>query len=237
MYRIEICDGERGSALRLARMLHEITDQAVIQTVSEEQLSAELPAGMMRPDILFIGVQLKNGDGVLLAKRLKQVDPMIRVIFLAGKDDDVSDIFGAEPSGLLMRPFQKEKVRDAFSRAEGGLQELAQEYLQLKNREHLLRVPLADIFYIESDRRYLLVHQRNGVEQMRMKLSELQEQLPAYFVRCHQSYMVNLHMMEQMTDQNITLMDGTCIPISRSRKQETMEGVRNLDQENSHGRS
>ena len=196
MYRIEICDGERGSALRLARMLHEITDQAVIQTVSEEQLSAELPAGMMRPDI-----------------------------------------FEAEPSGLLMRPFQKEKVYDAFSRAEAGFRELAQEYLQLKNREHLLRVPLADIFYIESDRRYLLVHQRNGVEQTRMKLSELQEQLPAYFVRCHQSYMVNLHMMEQMTDQNITLMDGTCIPISRSRKQETMEGVRNLDQENSYGRS
>ena len=71
MYRIEICDDERGSALQLARILRNITDQAVIQTVSEEQLFAELPAGMMRPDILFIGVQLKNGDGVSLAKRLK----------------------------------------------------------------------------------------------------------------------------------------------------------------------
>ena len=132
MYRIEICDDERGSALQLARILRNITDQAVIQTVSEEQLSEELPAGMMRPDILFIGARLKSGNGISLTARLKQVDPMIRVIFLAGKDDDVSDIFGAEPSGLLMRPFQKEKVYDAFSRAEAGFRELAQEYLQLK---------------------------------------------------------------------------------------------------------
>ena len=142
MYRIEICDDERGSALQLARILRNITDQAVIQTVSEEQLSEELPAGMMRPDILFIGARLKSGNGISLAARLKQVDPMIRVIFLAGKEDDVSDIFEAEPSGLLMRPFRKEKVHEVWEHALASFRQVGTDYLQLKNREHLLRMPL-----------------------------------------------------------------------------------------------
>lgn len=237
MYRIEICDGVRGSALQLARRLHAITDQAVIQTVSEEQLSAELPAGMMRPDILFIGVQLKSGSGVSLASRLKLADPMIRVIFLAGKEDDVSDIFEAEPSGLLIRPFRQEKVQEVWERAIASFQDVGTDYLQLKNREHLLRVPLKEITYIESDRRYIYIHKHSGKERMRMKLSELEPQLPGYFVRCHQSYIVNLHQMERMSEQSIILVGGTCLPVSRSRKQQTKEGVLYFDQEDSHGRS
>lgn len=228
MYRIEICDSVRGSALRLERILREKTDRAIIQTVSEEHLSAELQNGMMRPDILFVSVKLQTVDGVSLAARLKKADPMIRVVFLAGKSEDVSGIFEAEPVGLLIRPFQKEKVYDAFERATESFHELGAEYLQLKTREHLLRVRFEDICYIESDRRYLFIHKREGVERARMKLSELEGMLPEYFVRCHQSYLANIHMLERMSDQDITLVDGTRLPISRSRRQQTRETVMNF---------
>ena len=161
MHRIEICDNERGSALRLKRILKGKTDQAVIRIVSEEHLLAELQADMMRPDILFVSVKLKKEDGVSLAVRLKNFDPRIRIIFLAGKSDDVSGIFEAEPEGLLIRPFQRDKVDDAYERAVKRFQKLGVKYLQLKNREHLLRVHIEDICYIESEARYLLVHKKN----------------------------------------------------------------------------
>lgn len=228
MYRIEICDDVRGSALRLERILREKPDRAVIQIVSKEHLSAELQTGTMRPDLLFVSIKLQTMDSVLLAARLKKEDPMIRVVFLANKQDDVSNIFAADPIGLLIRPFQKEKVYEVFERAVTSLQELGAQYLQLKNREHLLRVPFEDICYIESEKRYLLIHKKSGVERVRMKLSELEEKLPGYFVRCHQSYLANLHMLAEMSDQNLILTDGTCLPISRSRRQKTRECVMKL---------
>ena len=85
-----------------------------------------------------------------------------------------------------------------------------------------------DICCIESDRRYLFIHKREGVERARMKLSELEGMLPEYFVRCHQSYLANIHMLERMSDQDITLVDGTRLPISRSRRQQTRETVMNF---------
>ena len=228
MYRIEICDNERGNALKLQRILKEKTEQAMIQIVSEDHLLDELQADTMRPDILFVSVRLKKEDGVWLAVRLKNLDPMIRVIFLAGKSDDVSCIFEADPMGLLFRPFQKEKVYDALERAMESFQKTGVEYLHLRNRERLLRVRFDDICYIESENRYLLIHKKSGVERFHMKLSELEGQLPAYFVRCHQSYLVNLYMLAEMRDQSLILTDGTLLPISRSRRQQTRERVLGL---------
>lgn len=164
IYRIEICDNKRGSALRLERILREKIDQGVIQSVSEEELSAELQDGRMRPDILFISVNLQNEGGISLAARLRQADPLIRVIFLAEKCDDISDIFEAEPVGLLFRPFQEQQVWKALERAILGFQKQEEKYLQVKNREHLVRIKYEDVYYIESDKRNLLIHNKMGVE-------------------------------------------------------------------------
>lgn len=225
MYRVEICDNERGSAICLERILKEKLNQAVIRVVSEEHLQAEIKADAMRPDILFVSVGLQSKSGVTLATQLQLLDPMIRVIFLAGKQDDVSNIFEAEPTGLLMKPFQKEKVYRALTKAFQGLEEDSTEFLQLKNREHLLRVRIQEIRYIESEKRYLKIYKKEADERVRMKLSELEVMLPDYFVRCHQSYLVNLHAIVQVTEHSLIFDDGKTVPISRSRRQQTRERV------------
>ena len=45
MYRVEICDYERGSALHLERVLRKRMSQAVICSVSEEHLQAAAEIG------------------------------------------------------------------------------------------------------------------------------------------------------------------------------------------------
>ena len=225
MYRVEICDYERGSALRLERMLKKRMGQAVIRSVSEEHLQAELGRDVMRPDILFVGIHLRTRRGVSLAAGLQERDPLIRIIFLAERDDDVSDIFDARPMGLLMKPFRQEKIDTALDRAIQDLEEAGADFLQLKNREHLLRMPYQEICYIESDRRYLYIHKQSGSDRVRMKLSELEKLLPDYFVRCHQSYIVNLHELTTLTGSSLVLSGGVRLPVSRSRSVGTRERV------------
>lgn len=225
MYRIEICDYERGSALELERILKKKMSGAVIRSVSEEHLQAELDSDAMRPDILFVGVNLRTKSGVSLAAQLQERDPMIHVIFLAGRRDDVSDIFEAEPLGLLVKPFRREKIDVALKRALGRIEEAGVDFLQIKNREHLLRVRYDEIRYIESEKRYLHIHRQDGSERVRMKLSELEQMLPVYFVRCHQSYIVNLHELAFLNGSSLVLADGAKLPVSRSRSAQTRERV------------
>ncbi len=228
MYRVEICDYERGSALHLERVLRKRMSQAVICSVSEEHLQAELGADVMRPDILFVRVNLRTGSGVSLAANLQELDPLLRVIFLADRCDDVSDIFDAKPMGLLMKPFRQEKVYAALDRAIHGLEEAGTDFLQMKNREHLIRVRYQEIRYIESDRRYLYIHKQDGSARVRMKLSELEKRLPGYFARCHQSYIVNLHELVTLTGSSLVLTGGARLPVSRSRSAQTRERVAQL---------
>lgn len=226
MYRMEICDCERGSALRLERMLKKKMEHAVIRSVSEEHLQAELGMNGMRPDILFISVRLRTESGVSLAARLQECDPMIRVVFLAGREDDVSDIFEADPMGLLIKPFQSEKIYATLERVIRGLEEAGTDFLQLKNREHLFRMRYQEIRYVESNKRYVYIHRQDGSDRVRMKLSELERMLPDYFVRCHQSYIVNMHELSALRGNSLVLTDGMKFPVSRSRSARTRERVR-----------
>ena len=50
------------------------------------------------------------------------------------------------------------------------------------------------------------------------KLSELQEELKEHpqFLRCHQSYVVNLEQVERLEDSCFHMREGQLIPISRN---------------------
>ena len=56
-----------------------------------------------------------------------------------------------------------------------------------------------------------------------MQLGELGELLGEGFARVHQSYLVSLDDVAQLGTHNLTLSDGTTVPVSRSRSAEVRE--------------
>ena len=52
-----------------------------------------------------------------------------------------------------------------------------------------------------------------------MKLSAIMEKLPDYFIRCHQSYVVNIDKIVRLEKNQIMLENGNFITISRNRLQ------------------
>ena len=50
-----------------------------------------------------------------------------------------------------------------------------------------------------------------------MKLSDLEERLPEYFVRVHQSYLVNMKQIRVFSAKGVELVDRRVIPVSRPR--------------------
>ena len=55
------------------------------------------------------------------------------------------------------------------------------------------------------------------------KLDEAGRQLEAGFVRCHKSYLVNLKYIARYTATQFIMMNGKIIPISRSKKNESVD--------------
>ena len=55
------------------------------------------------------------------------------------------------------------------------------------------------------------------------KLDDVHKELPDYFLRCHQSYLVNMKHIACMRQLRLELDDGRIIPVSRPRYQEAKE--------------
>lgn len=89
--------------------------------------------------------------------------------------------------------------------------------LILKNIKGVWQVRVNDIMYIESERRRLHIKTESDEITVYGQMGKLMEQLPEYFIRCHQSYLVNADYIRGITPRHLELQNQKRIPISRNR--------------------
>lgn len=89
------------------------------------------------------------------------------------------------------------------------------DHILLKNKS---KVYLNELIYIKSEDHYLQLITNNKVEFVRGKLSEIMEQLPPNFVKCHRSYIINKNEMKQILTNHILMNNGSEVPFSRGFK-------------------
>ncbi len=84
-----------------------------------------------------------------------------------------------------------------------------------------------DITYVDSLNRVRAIHFADGESiQMNMTLAQIAEALPAgRFAYCHRSIVVNLRHVRSMGAGELTLDDGTTLPVSRRRAAELREAL------------
>jgi len=91
----------------------------------------------------------------------------------------------------------------------------------VKSRGRTFFVKLADIDYVESAANYVRLHVGPEVHQVRMKISDLADQLePTSFARIHRTTIVNLNRVMEIQpwfsgDAVVILRDGTKLRLSR----------------------
>lgn len=91
-----------------------------------------------------------------------------------------------------------------------------------KNEEY--KILCKDILYFESRGRKVSVYNRNGeIDSFNGKLSEVETKLldgKIPFMRIHQSYLVNYHLIKSRTKTEVTLVNETRLPVSEDRQKE-----------------
>jgi len=81
------------------------------------------------------------------------------------------------------------------------------------------KVNLEQLAYIKADDHYLSIHtieKKNHF--VRGKLSDIIDELPSNFVKCHRSYIINKNHIKQIQSKLIIMNDNSEIPISRGFK-------------------
>lgn len=191
----------------------------VILFKKEDCLFFYLEEHSPEPSILMIQIAFAE-NGIEIAKRAKEINPWVEIIFVCYKDKWTPEIYEVEHAYCLEYPFTRERIENSIDHAIEKTEEKQITLLPIKKNGATIALPVNEIIYFEQERRILHVHTEMETHSVYLKFSDITKYRTDYFLRCHNSYAVNLFFVKCMTDVYFEMKNGIKIPISRSRKHE-----------------
>lgn len=166
-------------------------------------------------DILFVDIQMPGMNGMELAKRIREKDRGVVIVFTTGITDYLEEGYEVEALHYLIKPLNEEKVRLCLEKAKGRRQTV--NYLTLHTEEETLKVSEEDVNYAEARGHGCILGMAGGGElAVKESLSELEGMLgDSGFVKCHRSYLCRIGNIHHIGKEEIVFDDGQRIPVSR----------------------
>lgn len=222
---IVICDDDKNILTYLGEKIKDILkDDCIITTFNNgSDLINHINNDITKPDIIFMDIDLKSERGIDIVKEIQRDFQNIKIIFMTGYQSYVEDIFEVETLYYLAKPINEEKLKKALKKAVDTIKKENEEILALQIKKEVISINLKDINYVESNLRTIIIHCDEIKETIYKKLNEIEEILPDNFIRCHQSYIVNMEKVNILARNKFILKTGDKVPISQSKYRETKD--------------
>ena len=165
-------------------------------------------------DILLLDIEMGELNGVDLAKRMRQENDAVQIVFITGYPDFMAEGYEVSALHYLMKPVSYEKLCGVLDKAVANLAKAEKRLCVTYDRQTDF-VPLSQILYIEAQRQCVLIHTFGETYRMKKSLADTGRELDEYFFQCQRSYLVNLCHVTQIKSGYVTLKNGEEVPISR----------------------
>ena len=164
-------------------------------------------------DILLLDIEMGLMDGVSMAKKIRQDNDAVQIIFITGYSDYLAEGYEVNALHYLIKPVKEEKL---FSVLERAIEKVNKNdvVLNLETANGMVRVPIYQIRFAEVFGNYVTIHAYDDVV-VKMTLNELEKILDERFYRVGRSVIVNLNEVSRVTRTEIKLLDGTSIHLPR----------------------
>ena len=183
----------------------------------------------LRPDMLFLDVQMPECDGFDVLEMLGKDLPRT-TIFVTAYDQYALRAFEAGALDYLLKPFDNARFELALDRAKQRIrtvenrQPLAPPSLErivVRSAGEVCFLKTSEIDWIEAADYYACLHVGAKTHLLRRSMAELEEDLdPNLFCRVHRSSIVNLERVQGLKlaedgEYEIMLDNGTRVRLSR----------------------
>ncbi|TDL88851.1 response regulator [Vibrio vulnificus] len=192
----------------------------------------------LKPELVFLDIELADGNGLHLAKQLAELDPAPSLIFATAYDEFALQAFELYAFDYLLKPFNEKRIRQTLDKLmkqrqigkhesgtaapasrmaveqTGKLAVVIDDRIVLIDRDHILFIGLVEGKTII----------KTGENEYKIgdPLIVLERKLDTRsFLRVHRSFIVNvIHISEIQpwfnSTYNLIMSDGSNIPVSRT---------------------
>ena len=219
MISIAVCDDECLERIHISAEIRRCMEELGIPCCIEQFHSGkELLKALGRFDLIFLDILMEGMDVMETARRCRELAFETRLVFLSSSRRYVFDAWDVEAFSYLVKPVEKEKLKNVLRRAAGKERRLPRDYILISRERQKSKVFLDSVRYFEIRGRQIDIHDRQGIVTFYEKIGVLEKQLAGKgFFRCHKSYLLNLKYVESYNRQEAILDNGERIPIARRR--------------------
>ena len=164
-------------------------------------------------DILLLDIEMGKMDGVTMARTLRKENEAVQIIFVTGYSDYIAEGYEVAALHYLMKPVDRDKLFSVLDRALVKKGE-SERCLNLELSGEMVRIPFRELRYLEVRQNYVTLFAGEAYT-VKRTLGEFQRELDARFCRVGRSYLINLDKVRRTTRDQVTLTDGTLLPLPR----------------------
>ena len=224
MLHIAICDDEKSGreAVSEAAGAYFRARGIAFELTSFMSARALLKEGS-RFDLYLLDVVMPEVDGITAAEHIRDRWPDAVIVFITSMIGSAVDSYRVEAAGFLLKPVTAETFQETADRLirRGLIGEKAA--LSVIVDHNPVAIPLSRIAVLESELHRVHIYLDGTSYSISRRLGDLEEELreSPQFIRCHQSYIVNLTCVKEMRGSSFVLKDKLRtavreVPISRA---------------------
>lgn len=231
MLKIAICDDDVNFSGKLENMLLEIKRTEHIELELEvyfdgEELVEDVCKKGKRYDLIFLDIEMAKMDGIVAAKEIRKSDDLTELIYVTSHESYSVEAYNVHPFQFIVKPICYDTVHKHFMSAYDKLTSGPDYFIcEFKTHAHILR--MSEIMYFKSNRRVLQAYVVDGkTYPFYGKMDDLEERLmreKVDFWRIHQSYLVNVRYIDDISYDKIVLKNGKPLSISEKRRKSVGE--------------
>ena len=170
-------------------------------------------------DLVFLDIFLAGENGMETARALRELSPETNIVFSTASRDFAVEAFRVQAADYLLKPYSEADVVNAFARVIAKRANQKPEGVLLQAGRELLFFRPEDVMTVESDRHYTRLTAPNGTEQrVHMNYSHVTARFPKTFIELRRGLTVNMAYIGGIKGGTVTLTNGDCLPIARSRQ-------------------
>jgi DNA-binding LytR/AlgR family response regulator len=182
-------------------------------------------------DIIFLTIPPEVGSSLDFLKFMKYERPQL--VFISEEKKLAKEAFDYDAADFILKPVTVERIAKAVSKAiktETGVKpadfQTNSNVLFIKDKKNYYRTNLKDISMVEALSDYVSIYAKGKRFVVHATMKSMEKKLPQdQFVRIHNSYIVRLDRVSEITKDSVTVDDRE-LPVSHTYKKLLMERLK-----------
>ena len=222
-YKIAVCDDESVICRTIYGMIKDISKLIDIRFETDcfssgEELCDEMKSNPY--DLIFLDIELSRMNGIAVGKYIRESlnNETVQIAYISSKQQYAMELFESRPINFLIKPITSEKILTIIEKLL-KLHAVDTQIFKFKVRQEYIKLPMSEIIYFSSSGRTVTLVSLDKSYTFYDTLEDIYSEIKnRHFLYIHKSFIVNYRYVRQYEYEQVTLLDGTVLPISQPRR-------------------